>query len=99
MPARNARENFQARSQRREVPDQVQQLCVSVDRDRIGIAALLKQCGLAASTSEASRLMKGGGVRLNAEKVLDAAASVPVPSSNLFQVGKRAFAQIELKRE
>jgi len=43
--------------------------------------------------------MKGGGVRLNAEKVLDAAASVPVPSSNLFQVGKRAFAQIELKRE
>lgn len=97
--ARNARENFQARSQRREVPDQVQQLCVSVDRDRIGIAALLKQCGLVASTSEASRLMKGGGVRLNAEKVLDAAASVPVPSNNLFQIGKRAFAQIELKRE
>ncbi|AMN46151.1 tyrosine--tRNA ligase [Steroidobacter denitrificans] len=96
--AGNARENFNARSQRREIPDQVRQLYLSVDRDKIGIAALLKQCDLVASTSEASRLMRGGGVRLNTEKVLDVAASVSVPSSNLFQVGKRTFVQIELKR-
>lgn len=93
-----ARENFKARSQKREVPDQVQRLNATADRDTIPITALLKQCGLVASTSEASRLMQQGGVRLNGEKVQDTKATMPVPSSGLFQVGKRVFAEISVTR-
>lgn len=96
--AARARENFNARSQRREVPEQVQRLSVSVDRESIAIPALLKQCGLVPSTSEAIRLMQQGGVRLNGEKVQDAKAALAVPSSGLFQVGKRVFAEISVSR-
>jgi len=96
--AMEARENFNARSQRREVPEKVRELKVSVDGESVGIATLLKQCGLVASTSEAIRLMKGGGVRVDAQKIVDAKASLPVPSRHLFQVGKRVFAQVEVIR-
>jgi tyrosyl-tRNA synthetase len=93
-----ARQHFHARSQKREIPGEVQQLSVTVDRDTIGVAALLRQCELVPSTSEAARLMRQGGVRLNGEKILDAKASVAVPSSALLQVGKRVFAKVEIAR-
>ncbi len=96
--AAEARQRFNARSQKREIPSEVQQLSVTVDRDTIGVAALLKQCELVPSTSEAARLMRQGGVRLNGEKILDAKASVAVPSSSLLQVGKRVFAKVDIAR-
>ncbi|HEX7116117.1 MAG TPA: tyrosine--tRNA ligase [Steroidobacter sp.] len=93
-----ARENFAARSQRREVPQDVPKLTANIEGDSIGVAALLKQCGLVPSTSAAYRLIEQGGVRLNNERLSDSRAVVSAGSSYLFQVGKRLFAEISVVR-
>lgn len=94
--AEKAHENFRARSQRGEVPDDVPKRTVQIPGSSIGIAALLKQCGLVASTSAAFRLIEQGGVRVNAQKVTDTKASVNSGETYLFQIGKRVFEEITL---
>ncbi|MBB6095654.1 tyrosyl-tRNA synthetase [Povalibacter uvarum] len=96
--ASQALDNFRARSQRREVPENVPKRTVTIENDSIGVAALLKQCGLVESTSAAFRLMQQGGVRLNDEKITDTKASVKAGGTYLFQVGKRVFEEITLRR-
>jgi tyrosyl-tRNA synthetase len=94
--AEQARHNFAARSQRREVPQDVQDLKLTIAGTIIPVAALLKQANLAPSTSAASRLIEQGGVRLNGEKISNPRAEVSSGHTYLFQVGKRTFAQIEV---
>jgi tyrosyl-tRNA synthetase len=91
--------HFRSRSQKGEVPDDVPKRTVTLSSDSIGVAALLKQCGLVESTSAAFRLMGQGGVRLNGEKISDPKTSVKTGATYLFQVGKRVFEEISLVRE
>ena len=59
------------------------------------LPSLLKELGLCASTSEARRLLQGGGVRVN-EKVLSDPQEIIALSSEplLIQVGKRKFCRV-----
>ena len=61
----------------------------------LGIAALLKAAGLAPSTSEANRLMDGGGVRIDGSVVSDKALKLEA-GVHVVQVGKRKFARVHL---
>ena len=61
----------------------------------LGIAALLKQAGLAPSTSEAGRLVDGGGVRVDSSVVADKGLKLEA-GSYVVQVGKRKFARVTL---
>jgi tyrosyl-tRNA synthetase len=61
----------------------------------VGIAALLKAAGLAPSTSEANRLIEGGGVRIEGSVVSDKGLKVAA-GVHVVQVGKRKFARIHL---
>ena len=61
----------------------------------LGIAQLLKQAGLAPSTSEGNRLIDGGGVRIDSAVVSDKALKLPV-GTFVVQVGKRKFAKVTL---
>lgn len=92
--AEKAYGNFRARSQRGEVPDNIPRRTVSVAGNSIGVAALLKQCGLVASTSAAFRLIEQGGIRINSEKVTDTKVAVAAGATYLFQIGKRVFEEI-----
>jgi tyrosyl-tRNA synthetase len=57
--------------------------------------SLLKELGLCASTSEAKRLVEGGGVRLDGEVQSDPRRILARPAeSMLVQVGKRKFARV-----
>lgn len=94
-----AHENFTARSQKREVPEEVQKLSATISGPAIGVGSLLKQCGLVPSTSAAFRLMEQGGVRLNGEKIADTKATLSAGSTYLFQVGKRVFAEITVLQQ
>src|SRR5690606_14113959 len=49
--AEQARQNFSARSQRREIPEHVEKKTLTITGESIGIGAALKQAGLAESTS------------------------------------------------
>ena len=59
------------------------------------IAQLLKQANLAPSTSEANRLIEGGGVRVDSSVVADKALKLE-RGTYVVQVGKRKFARVTL---
>ena len=61
----------------------------------MGIGALLKAAGLAPSTSEANRLIDGGGVRVDSNVVSDKGLKLDA-GTYVVQVGKRKFARVTL---
>ncbi len=61
----------------------------------VGIAALLKSAGLAPSSSEANRLIDGGGVRVDSVVISDKGLKLEA-GSYVVQVGKRKFARVTL---
>jgi tyrosyl-tRNA synthetase len=75
------------------VPDEIPELALS--GAPLGIGALLKQAGLAPSTSEALRLVDGAGVRVDGDTVCDRGLKLQ-PGTYVVQVGKRKFARITL---
>jgi tyrosyl-tRNA synthetase len=62
----------------------------------LGIAHVLQQAGLVASTSEAFRMLKQGAVRIDGERVEDRDTSISAGTTHVFQVGKRRFARVTL---
>jgi len=75
------------------VPDEIPEVALS--GAPLGIAQLLKQAGLAPSTSEGNRLIDGGGVRIDSAVVSDKGLKLPA-GSYVVQVGKRKFARVLL---
>jgi tyrosyl-tRNA synthetase len=73
------------------VPDVIPE--VSLAGAPIPVGALLKQANLAPSTSEALRLVDGGGVRIDGAVVSDKALKVGA-GTYVVQVGKRKFARV-----
>ena len=60
------------------------------------IANLLKNAGLIESTSEAVRLIKQGGVKVDGEKISNIKLVIMPGNNHAYQVGKRKFAYIIL---
>jgi tyrosyl-tRNA synthetase len=75
------------------VPDVIPEVALS--GAPLGIGALLKQAGLAPSTTEALRLVDQGGVRVDGAAVSDRGLKLP-PGTYVVQVGKRKFARVTL---
>ena len=75
------------------VPDVIPE--VSLSGAPLGIGALLKQAGLAPSTTEALRLVDQGGVRVDGSAVSDRALKLSL-GTYVVQVGKRKFARVTL---
>ncbi|MES2424484.1 MAG: tyrosine--tRNA ligase [Pseudomonadota bacterium] len=75
------------------VPDEIAE--VALAGAPLGIGALLKMAGLAPSTSEANRLIDGGGVRVDSSVVSDRGLKLDA-GSYVLQVGKRKFARVTL---
>ncbi|MBK9440217.1 MAG: tyrosine--tRNA ligase [Comamonadaceae bacterium] len=61
----------------------------------LGIGALLKSAGLAASSGEGNRLIDGGGVRVDSGVVSDKGLKLGA-GTYVLQVGKRKFARVTL---
>jgi tyrosyl-tRNA synthetase len=90
--ADTAEQDFQNRAAG-GVPDVIPEL--SLSGAPLGIGALLKQAGLAPSTTEALRLVDQGGVRVDGSAVSDRALKLS-PGTYVVQVGKRKFARVTL---
>jgi len=76
------------------IPDEID--AVTLEGAPLGIGAVLKQARLAPSTSEALRLVDGGGVRVDGGVVSDRALKLPA-GTFVVQVGKRKFARVTLR--
>ena len=75
------------------VPDVIDER--SLSGAPMGIGSLLKQAGLAPSTSEALRLVEQGGVRIDGNQVSDKGLRL-ARGRYIVQVGKRKFARVTL---
>jgi tyrosyl-tRNA synthetase len=91
-----AEQDFIRRSQG-GVPDEIAQVSLSLGLDGapLGIGALLKMAGLAASGGEGNRLIDGGGVRVDSSVVSDKGLKLGA-GTYVVQVGKRKFAKVTL---
>jgi tyrosyl-tRNA synthetase len=75
------------------VPDEIAE--VTLAGAPLGIGALLKAAGLASSGGDATRLIEGGGVRIDSSVVSDKALKLAA-GTYVVQVGKRKFAKVHL---
>ena len=79
------------------IPDEITEINLSLGEGgaALGIGALLKSAGLAASSGEGNRLIDGGGVRIDSNTVSDKGLKLDA-GTFVVQVGKRKFARVTL---
>ncbi len=77
------------------IPDEIEEQTLTLEGGPLGIAVLLKQAGLVASSGEGSRLIDGGGVRVDAAVVSDRGLKLGA-GTYVLQVGKRKFKKVTL---
>ena len=94
--AHEAEKNFINQFQKKNIPDSIEELTLEWKEDSILLPNLLKEAGMTDSTSEAMRLIKQGGVRIDEKKITDPKHSVLKDSTAIYQVGKRKFKKITL---
>jgi tyrosyl-tRNA synthetase len=84
----------------RELPEEVEEMPIpetSVRDGMVWLPRLLVELGLAASNSDARRLIEQGGVRLDGEQVTDSDAEIPRTdlTGRVLQVGRRKFVRLK----
>ena len=93
---RQAREGFENQFKKGQIPDDINEVTLTVTDEGLAIANVLKDAGLTVSTSEAYRMIKQGAVKIDGEKVEDRALIIPKGVEHIFQVGKRKFAKVSI---
>ncbi|MEH8045835.1 tyrosine--tRNA ligase [Gallibacterium anatis] len=88
-----AEQTFIERFQKGAMPDEMPEFTFEGE---MPIANLLKEADLVSSTSEALRMIKQGGVKIDGEKVEDSKLVISA-STAVYQVGKRKFAKVTIK--
>lgn len=95
--ALRAHEEFIARFSARGIPDAIENIIITIETNNILLGNLLKQAGLTASTSEAVRLIKQGGVKIDGQKIENSGLHINKDTEHVYQVGKRKFSRIKIK--
>lgn len=80
------------------LPDEVPEFVVEPESD-IALTGLMVKLQLASSNSEASRLIQGGGVSINQEKISDHRLKISLVSGQemILKAGKKKFAKVVVK--
>jgi tyrosyl-tRNA synthetase len=91
------KEQFLQRFQKGSLPEEIKDISVEIESDSIPLTNLLKSTEMTSSTSEAMRLIKQGGVKIDSEKVSDPKLEIQSGSEAIYQVGKRKFLKIKIK--
>jgi len=97
--AERAEQDFRSRVSEKAVPTDLPPRSLPVDPAGIRLPALLKAAGLAASTSEATRKIAEGAVRIDGERVSDRMLVLHMGADVVLQVGSKRFARVRLEPE
>ena len=89
--------NFINQFQKKNIPDDIEEVSLVLSEGSIPLANLLKDCEMTSSTSEAIRMIKQGAVRIDEKKITDTKYKISSGSSAVYQVGKRKFKKITLQ--
>jgi len=95
--AERAQRNFTARVSEKAVPQDLPVKVVPVETGGLRLANLLKEAGLAASTTEARRKIEEGAVRIDGARVSDLALTLKAGAEHVLQVGAKRFARVRLE--
>ena len=90
-----AENNFNIRS-KGQIPKDIPSFDITCDGSGISVPQLLKKINLVSSTSEAMRLIDGGGIKVNGEKFEDSKKLILRDAIITIQVGKRKFARVSV---
>jgi len=95
--AERAQKNFMSRVSEKAVPQDLPLKVIPVDATGLRIANLLKEAGLAGSTSEANRKIEEGAVKIDGVRVSDRALVLKAGAEHVFQLGAKRFARVRLE--
>ena len=91
-----ALEEFKKRFQKGEMPSVIDERVIKYNEKLTTLPRVLKDSGLVSSTSEAIRLIKQGGIRIEGKKISDEKVKIEKDSSHIYQVGKKKFLRIKI---
>ena len=92
--SQQAREGFANQFKKGQIPDDIDEVTLTVGSEGLAIANVLKDAGLTPSTSNSYQMIKQGAVRIDGKKVEERSLVIPAGEQHIFQVGKRKFAKI-----
>ena len=92
--AEKAEEDFNQIFSKKEIPDEIEEFKVSLSGGKTALLDIITDSRMTASKGEARRLIAQGGVKIDQEKITDAAISFDKPCEMVIQVGKRKFRKV-----
>ena len=92
-----AETNFINQFQKKNIPDDLEEVSLVLSENSIPLVNLLKDVEMTSSTSEAIRMIKQGAVRIDEKKITDTKYKISSGTSAVYQVGKRKFKKITLQ--
>ena len=95
-----AEEEFEKVFKKKLYPEEIRELVLKKDNlkeGKIWITELIAMSNLVSSKSEARRLIKQGGVRINGEKVSDPNFDLTVEEGMILKIGKLNFIKLVIK--
>ena len=95
--AEAAREEFNRVFRKREIPEDIETKEISITTGPMRLTRLLAALNLAASITEAQRLIESGAVHINGERITDPKAEISNPGEYFIKVGKRRFLRLRVK--
>lgn len=96
--AKSAEDEFHRIFVNKGLPDNMPEIKLPAAKDK-WICKMIVESNMAGSTSEAKRLVQGGGVELDGEKIKDPGTKIElIPGSEMvLKVGKKRFAKISVE--
>ena len=96
--AQKAEEEFEKVFSKKQLPEDISEILLE-PRSSVWIGHLLKNVNMTASSGEAQRLIRQGGVKINSKKIMDPHLKLDLKAHSewLVQVGKRNFLKIKVK--
>ncbi len=96
--AERAQRDFAMRFQQGATPDNLDEQLIQIEGTSARLTGLLKELGFVASSSEASRKIQEGAVRVDQERIASHSHELQAGNTYIVSVGKRHFAKIRLAK-
>ena len=90
---KEAEEAFEKQFSLREIPDEIPEF--ETNENEYKLAKLLVDSKICATNGEAKRLIQGGAVSLNGDKITAFDAIIPLSEGDIIKAGKRNYLKIK----
>lgn len=87
-------DEFERMFVKKDLPDEIESVTLELEAALVTVVDILALTNLAPSKGEAKRLIQGGGVSIDGERIGNVAATVDLTEERTFKVGKRKFLKI-----